>query len=1045
MDGGEFSHLHNINLCIGCGLLQFINGYVTYGTQRLRSLTWQKTKMIPDGVRTVAGSEVSTPCLAWPFEGLNQLTSVHVSCHEHHNVYLFCSIQNQPKFDNITFSDYTLKHHKVVNTVKGASYVLKQANMCSYKWFHMHNICLQFFECITQSDCGSVCTNQGAHVHNLIATNEQFHTFSSVFNFGSFNCSFVMVDLSTTDIRLVKLLQLFQRRSYGKSMERSLMIEVDLDDNIIEHLCTKHHIYPCDAARVWIEVTANFHEQLAKPLKRLWSLDDTVTLVVSFGNNSACKQSDIVACEQSSASPDPTFLQTCPQDYFRCSDGTCLYKWFLCDGKIHCIDGEDELQCGHVCSADVDCFRECNIENGCHCLHGYFPCLTTGCIPHHQLCDEVKQCADGSDELAHCPQFSDTEYVDHLQSVTELETDFSCVKYNTSTLQTIVIPAVGFVGKSSLPDFLNPPVEFAPFDYFPCTDLPYKDRIFMPMASICNYEYTLIKQPQCVDRDLADCTNGFHLRNCAQYSCTHMFKCHLSYCIHYHRVCDDYCDCVKCEDEECCDILTCPGMLKVPSEVSSQAVCQMQDSSISAFSGDYEQLSSVVSFNSSETSFPERGVIFIDLKSNSDLPSSHLVGDLVGVFYFLRVEYHNLSRITLAMMQSMVSLKYLYLGKNSVREVDNDAFLYAFQLVVLDLSFNQIYTLSDQPFCPLHALKYLYINNNVLRDINKNIFITNTQLYSIDISNNLFSAIDHTIFSNLGALSSLISDHPGLCCIKKFKQCLPKFNRFSSCKDLIKSFDQKIVLWVISLYSTLTSFICVIILMTSATNLNIVRSIRNKPIVGSLLTADLCVSLCLLCLAFVDLYYKGLFGLLAEFWRGSFFCKSLEMMMFIGSNNSLIFLGFMSIVTTVDITTLRRGSLFRMKGPITVWLLSTSCGVTRQVLLSYLGPDPYNYFCLPFQFSPHGSLWFLMCIQIVFASTVICIIICADIYLLKYLFNFDKVHKISLRSTKSFSTRKVAIRVSLLIVSSILSWLPILITQSMILLNVFISKEGFLG
>jgi len=36
----------------------------------------------------------------------------------------------------------------------------------------------------------------------------------------------------------------------------------------------------------------------------------------------------------------------CPNEYFKCAEGHCVAPRFVCDGNKHCIDGDDEINCG---------------------------------------------------------------------------------------------------------------------------------------------------------------------------------------------------------------------------------------------------------------------------------------------------------------------------------------------------------------------------------------------------------------------------------------------------------------------------------------------------------------------------------------------------------------------------------------------------------------------------------------------------------------------------------------------------------------------------
>ena len=74
--------------------------------------------------------------------------------------------------------------------------------------------------------------------------------------------------------------------------------------------------------------------------------------------------------------------RSCPEDKFRCDDGSCIDKEWQCDGVYDCLNRTDELNCR---------------DRGCS--PGFFKCNQSDmCIPRSWLCDGEKDCSDGLDE-----------------------------------------------------------------------------------------------------------------------------------------------------------------------------------------------------------------------------------------------------------------------------------------------------------------------------------------------------------------------------------------------------------------------------------------------------------------------------------------------------------------------------------------------------------------------------------------------------------------------------------------------------------------------
>ena len=91
---------------------------------------------------------------------------------------------------------------------------------------------------------------------------------------------------------------------------------------------------------------------------------------------------------------EETIMPECSEEYeFECNDGSCIDIGRLCNNIDDCADGSDEVDC-----------EECSEEYEFECNDG-------SCIDIGRLCNNIDDCADGSDEVD-CEDCSELEEVE---------------------------------------------------------------------------------------------------------------------------------------------------------------------------------------------------------------------------------------------------------------------------------------------------------------------------------------------------------------------------------------------------------------------------------------------------------------------------------------------------------------------------------------------------------------------------------------------------------------------------------------------------------
>ena len=800
----------------------------------------------------------------------------------------------------------------------------------------------------------------------------------------------------------------------------NIVLSVSYNDILLEEVVHKNSKYSYHLAR---KTDNNFYVPL-------WS-------VIYQPIFRMARYRQFTLCEKPSA--NPLVFTYCSDFYMSCNDGTCVHDSLVCDGQPHCPHGEDEADCQHICSEHTQaCMSQCHHRDLCSCSSEYFQCLSGGCVPLQKLCDKIIHCADASDEPPTCVYLR-PEQIGNISLTLDINNYINmliqqhavilqgCLQSNNKSLLSVknVEYKMHFHRHRCSPSSVSPDIKFL------CTIIRTPHIITQQHFSLdrlCIYDH------DCDDNYIYHCFNGFHLLKCEHMYCVGRFKCPSSYCISFDHICNKVCDCPHCEDERMCSKLLCPGMVLI-EQTGSGLKCSTKVAALK-HSMNMRQVIHRKGINITDE-FP----VFIYLEEVVDLTRLILAPEVV---MYCTILHSKFVVTNVSVLHRMVSVRRLSLPHNNIYKVHDFMLAFMSQLILLDLSHNSIRNLPKLALCSLHKLQYVSLHHNFIAEFQVSIFMNNPNIQVLLLESNNVNPQSVIIDGSLPSLYHLSSDIPRLCCaFETVTFCSPLFPLRVSCSNLITSRTLIVLGWLIGVSTFLLNLFCLVLLLYQHCNPAADRPRAVLLFSVNLSLAELVSSLCLLSYSVINVAFRDVFGIIADQWRHSWKCLTLETLFSASSQSTLAFAVCLSVHLAIHIpSVIRRGSSLNtlLVQMIMIWLIITFICITVQILEHMFSMDPFNYFCFPFTtlFPSNSLVLSLRIVILIWDSFLVMITIVSYGYLLAFTIRRGRNKELQFVSKRKEMLQKLEARLTVLILSTVLTWIPVLCLQILVLLHITI-------
>ncbi|XP_024086239.1 relaxin receptor 2 isoform X2 [Cimex lectularius] len=406
----------------------------------------------------------------------------------------------------------------------------------------------------------------------------------------------------------------------------------------------------------------------------------------------------------------------------------------------------------------------------------------------------------------------------------------------------------------------------------------------------------------------------------------------------------------------------------------------------------------------------------------------------------------------------LTSLKFLYLERNMIQEINNDIFANLTNLIDLDLSWNIIKFIGPRAFASLYKLTDLLTSTHflMLKNVQKlqlggnarleigNYFFPLESLRSLNLKDIELPNLESSIFEMLTRLEIIYFKKYKYCTyVPQVKRCVPRADGLSSENDLIANDLLRWTLWTIMITTLITNSMVI---------LRRVVSFQTSPlslIITNLAIADMFMGVYLLIIGAGDLFYRNVYRKYAHIWVNSWTCTVAGVIAMMSSEASILFLLLISAERFLLISSplgahknLTTKSAY--SSCISIWLFSLLLAILPvfnwRYATRFYGK---NSFCFPLHIDePYMVGWQYS--SLIFLGINSFSIIGIG---LMYVGVFVSIWKTRNATTLCVNDSSFALRFIFIVMANCCCWVPIIVLKIMAFLSCDISKDiiGWIG